>query len=77
MHLLKIFSILLLIIGVIILIAGLFWYWNASPPYGYISAVVIIGLLFMLGAIILLCVSFQYDMKSPVEQLRDSKILTT
>lgn len=75
MHLLKIFSIILLIIGIIIVVSGLIWYWNASPPYGNISVIIIIGFLFMLGAIIMLCVSLQYDMKPPIEQLKIDGIL--
>lgn len=70
MHFLKIFSILLLIIGAILFVVGLIWYMQSGPPYGYVSAVITIGLLLILGSIVMLCVSLQYDMKSPIEQLK-------
>lgn len=70
MHFLKILSILFLIVGIVFFVVGIIWYWNSSPPYGYTSALITIGLLFILGSIIILCISLQYDMKSPIEQLR-------
>lgn len=66
MHPLKITSILLFLAGAIIFFAGLLILWKGNPPYGTASVLIAIGLLFALGAIIMLCVSLQYDMKMPI-----------
>ncbi|CAH6420255.1 Hypothetical protein HVR_LOCUS1143 [uncultured virus] len=71
MHWLKIVSIILVIAGTIIFVAGLILLYFGNPPYGTVSALLIIGLLFILGAIIMLCVAQEYDQKSPVEQVEE------
>lgn len=63
MHPLKIVSIVLLALGAIIFAAGLIILWKAPPPYSWASIYIMLGILFLLGAIIILCVSQQYDMK--------------
>ena len=68
MHPLKIVSILLLVSGATIFVAGLIVLWKTQPPYGWASILIMIGILFLLGSIIMLCVAQQYDMKSPIQQ---------
>lgn len=67
MHALKFVSILLLISGALIFAAGLFLYWTTDPISGWAGGLIVIGLLFLLGSIIMLCVSLQYDME-PLSQ---------
>lgn len=71
MHWLKIASILILIIGIIIFVAGLLVLYFGNPPYGTASALLIIGVLFLLGSIAMLCVSLQYDQKPIIEQIKE------
>ena len=66
MHPLKIVSIVLLLTGAVVLAAGLIVMWTTQPPYGSASVLITLGILFLLGSIIMLCVSQQYDRK-PVD----------
>lgn len=72
MHPLKIVSIVLLIAGAIIFTSGLLLFWKSQPPYGWASIFIMIGLLFLLGSIIMLCVAQQYDITSPLKQSMQS-----
>lgn len=69
MHPLKVVSILLLIAGAIIFAVGVFILWRCQPPYGWASIFIMFGILFLLGAIIMICIAQQYDMKSPIQQV--------
>ena len=62
MHALKFASILLMLAGAAIFGAGLFLYWQTNPISDWASACIMIGLLFLLGSIIMLAVSHQYDL---------------
>lgn len=68
MHFLKITGILILIIGIILFTIGLLLYWRTNPISGWASFNLTMGTLLLLGAIILLCVSQQYDMR-PIDNL--------
>lgn len=61
MHGLKLLSIILLISGGTVFAIGLWLYWITNPVSEWASAFTMIGLLFLLGAIILLCIGQQYD----------------
>lgn len=61
MHALKIASVLILIAGVILFSTGVIVYWINNPVPNWASGFVMSGLLIILGAIILLCISLQYD----------------
>jgi hypothetical protein len=70
MHALTVASILLLIAGSLVLAGGLFLYWQTNPVSIWATALVIIGMLFLLGSIIMLCVSLQYNTEFLYERLR-------
>lgn len=63
MHALKVTSILILLAGIGLFILGLVLYWTTNPISGWASASIMIGLLFLLGAIIMLAISEQYDLE--------------
>jgi hypothetical protein len=53
-------SIGLLILGSIIFIIGMIVHWNTNPISGWADASITVGMLFLLGAIAMLCVSYSY-----------------
>lgn len=61
MHPLKIVSIILLLTGIVVFVAGMLLLWLTKPPYGWANVLITTGILFLLGAIIMLAVSFEYD----------------
>ena len=70
MHPLKIFSIILLILGALTFSGGLWLYWITNPISGWASAFIMTGILFLLEAIVLLCVVQQYELPPLSERLR-------
>lgn len=50
----------ILFLGSILYITGLLIYWNTNPVSEWGEASIVIGLLLLLGAIIMLCISMQY-----------------
>lgn len=72
MHYLRLVGIAFIIIGLIMLIGGLIWY-NVNT--GFFSegptALVLLGVLLMLGAIVMLIFSFQYETPDPVQQVQN------
>jgi len=67
MHVVKIISIILLISGIIVFVGGLIILWRSTPPYGWASILILIGILFLLGAIITLCIGQQYEQSSSTQ----------
>jgi len=61
MHPLKSSSILILIAGIILFVTGIIMYWTINPVSASINGFVMAGILIMLGAIILLGISIEYD----------------
>jgi len=61
MNLLSYVSIFVLIIGIIIFAAGLSVFWFMNPAPEYCSAIICFGLLFVLGAILMITLSVDYD----------------
>jgi hypothetical protein len=57
----KIFSILLFLSGAVFFSLGIYLYWTTNPISGWASILVMTGLLFLLGAIVFLCIGQQYD----------------
>lgn len=66
MHGLTIASIILLIFGIITFLSGTYLLWKTSPPYSVASLLITTGLLFMLGSIVALCISLQYNNKPEI-----------
>lgn len=61
MNVLQIFSILVLIAGLVIFFIGLTIYAVLNPAPEWCSLVIMIGMLFVLGAIVLVITSIDYD----------------
>ena len=59
MNVVKIISIILLISGIIVFVGGIIILWRSEPPYGWASVLIFIGILFLLGANITLCIGQQ------------------
>ncbi len=72
MHGLKIISILVLAAGVLTIVAAMLLLWLTPPPYKIGSLLIVMGLIFIVGSIILICVSQQYDMNHPATNYRNS-----
>lgn len=60
MNAFTLFSFLVLVGGIIVFGIGLILYWTTNPVTYWADAAIIIGLLFLLGSIMMLCVSVQY-----------------
>lgn len=61
MQIFKILSIISLIGGIIIFFGGIWLYWVTDPVLGWASVLVTLGLLFLLIAIIFICLGQEYD----------------
>lgn len=65
MHPLKIASIVIFILGIVLLVWGLVIYRTQSPTadatFKWASFLILMGILILLGAIVMLCFSLEYD----------------
>lgn len=69
MNVLRTTSIFLIVGGAIVFAGGIIVYWSTTSPYG--SVLTMIGLLFLLAAVIMLCISMQYEVKTPEQQVKE------
>lgn len=72
MHILKFISIILLLSGVGFFAAGLWLYWTTNPISNWASVLIMIGIIVLLGAIILLIISLQYEIKPLAARLKQN-----
>ena len=68
MHGLKIISVIAMVSG-LLMAAALLLLWLSQPPYKAGSILLVVGLIFIVGAIILLCVAQDPDRASKPLQL--------
>jgi hypothetical protein len=72
MHFLRLLGLVLIIVGFIMLIGGVIWYRSNTGAFAEgPAALVLLGILFMLGAIVVLIFGFDHETPDPVQQVHD------
>jgi len=66
----KLTSILLLLLGAAAFVIGLLIYWYTLPVSPLASVLIMIGILLMLGAIIILCISIHYELEESIQVIQ-------
>lgn len=71
MHFLRLVALGLMVVGLIMLIGGLIWlHLNTGDFAEGPAALILLGVLFMLGAIVMAIFGFEHETPDPVQQVQ-------